>query len=743
MNTTGILGLKRREVLLLLCAALAALAVFTYHGVGGCGFVNFDDTTLISGNPHIRDGLTWKSLSWAFSGSLEYVPHWHPLTWLAIMAEYSLAGPEPAVFHLVNMVLHLANVWLFFLLLTGATKRIWPSLLAAALFAVHPLHVESVAWASELKDVLSTLFWLLAAHAYLRQVRAKSEAKSSTGWSLLVMGCMLLGLMAKPMLVMLPVSLLVLDYWPLGRFAQDGKTPLAALLSLIKEKLLLFAVSLAGAVLTIHTASLGRAMVSTDALSLLGRIQNAVISYALYLKSYVFPSGLAVYYPLPPGSRTGAFLLSCAVLLALSLAAWMPRKRFPFLIAGWAWFLLVFLPVIGLLQTGTQAMADRFIYVPSLGLHFAVAWSVARLAGDKRGRTALAAVGSVAVVAMLCFASLRQVPHWRDSQSLFDHALEVTSGNHQIHNALGIVLLGTGDVAQASRHFTKALEAKPDSAAAFRGLGLAALKQGDADRAVELFQRALASDPEYPEALSDLGNAYLIQGKWAEAKQQFQAALAASPGDIAARFGLGLALVQESKAKEAEAQFLAVLEEEPRHAQALYRLGILGLGTGNPPGACLALYHSLALDPGSAQTHATLGGALLTFPVLNKALLPFSRWSAPNLSVGHNALETVLFHLVRAVTLNPALPGPYNNIGATLFNAGQPKTAAAYFQKALAANPDYLDAHVNMGLTMLTLEEPVQAAKHLARALELDPDNPRVLQALELIKSMSPFDPGH
>ena len=525
----------------LIALALLVLVIAAYGRVGHHGFVGHDDGQYVYENPQVRSGLTLRGISWAFTTT--YQANWHPLTWLSHMADVQMFGLEAGWHHRMNVVIHALNAVLLCLVLTGMTGAMWRSAMVAALFAVHPVHVESVAWAAERKDVLSTFFWLLTMGLYAGYVRRPG------GWRYLgVTLSFVLGLLSKPMLVTLPFVLLLLDFWPLGRLA-SREPPVAAAGPMSRERnprpvlekvpLLLLA---AGSSLVTYLAQASKAAVpSLENLPLADRISNALISYVLYLAKTVWPTSLAVFYPHPSsiGERIPMWqpLLAAIVLAELTLLALSYGRLRPYLAVGWLWYLGTLVPVIGIVQVGSQAMADRYTYVPLIGIFIAIVWGVAELLGRWRYRRPVLAALSLAVILVLSLATWLQTAYWRDNASLFARAIAVTRKNWLAWNSLG------------TYH----------------------LEHGDARRAIASYQEALRFDPTYAEAWINRGVAHEAIGQYQQAIACYEAALRLGSVDDIALYNLVLAYSKQGsreKALEAHRRLQAI---DPAKAEELLR----------------------------------------------------------------------------------------------------------------------------------------------------------------------------
>ena len=527
------------------CLALIAANLIVYASVWHHDFVNYDDDQYVSTNTVVLRGLTWHSASWAFTTG--YAVNWHPLTWLSHMLDVQLYGLDPGPHHLTNLLFHIANTLLLFGLLRRMTGALGGSAFVAGLFAVHPLHVESVAWVAERKDVLSTLFWMLTLWAYVEYVRRPGLRRY---WAVLLFFA--LGLMAKPMLVTLPFVLLLLDFWPLGRMGlgpnpADGwalsRDGWATTVRLVWEKLPLLALTVMSSIVTLVVHRRGGAVISLGATPLNLRVANALVSYVAYIGQMLWPARLAVLYPyaqsLPGWWTAGAFL----GLMAISVAVIRAGPRRPYLLVGWLWYLGTLVPVIGLIQVGDQARADRYTYIPLIGLFIVVAWGVPDLMVRWPFRR-IALPAAAGLVSLACVIAARgQLRYWQDSTTLWTHALAVTTGNTIVHNNLGVVLADQGKLEEAIAHYSEALRIKADSADAHNNLGVALADQGKLEEAIAHYSEALRIQPDYADAHNNLGVALADQGKLDEAIAHFSEALRIKPDYIKARDNLRLTLV--------------------------------------------------------------------------------------------------------------------------------------------------------------------------------------------------------
>jgi hypothetical protein len=497
-----------RAVLPAIVLSLFLLVSGVYWQVGEHPFINLDDNMYVSGNPVVLRGLTLEGASWAFTTL--HAGNWHPLTWLSHMLDVELFGAEPGWHHRMNMLYHLLGTELLFLVLWRMTGGVWQSAFVAALFGIHPLHVESVAWVAERKDVLSTLFWILTMGAYLRYAR-----RPGTGRYLLTVVPFALGLMCKPMLVTLPFALLLLDWWPLGRAATaDPPVPprwghrVRGLPRLVLEKVPLLVLSAVSCAITFHAQSGFGAVSPLEHIPFGSRISNALVSYVAYLGKAAWPASLSVYYPHPALSDSGipAWKVAGAVALlcGLTILAIRHMDRRPYLGVGWLWYLGTLVPVIGVVQVGEQAMADRYTYVPLIGIFLAAAWGFTEaLAGWRLRKPALAGIGGGLILAMGVTA-WHQAGYWRDSTTLFTRSLEVTGKNWAIWNNLGISYARLGQLPQAINCYREALRQKSDFAEAWYNLGVGCDKLGEVRQAIGYYREALRIRPDYALARENL-----------------------------------------------------------------------------------------------------------------------------------------------------------------------------------------------------------------------------------------------
>jgi len=650
---------------------LVAVTLLVYAPVRNQEFIEYDDNSYVTGNPHIAEGLSWEGISWGLTSFREGV--WNPLTWWSFLLDYELFGMDPAGFHLTNLLLHLSGTLVLFFVLGQMTGSLVRSALVAALFALHPLSVESVAWVTERKNVLSALFWFLTMGAYLGYVR-----RPSMGRCLATLALLILGLITKPVLVTLPCVLLLLDYWPLGRLGESLLQWRRRLPSLILEKLLLMVPVALVSLVTIEAARSVQAMADLQSLSLGSRAGNALLSYLLYLKKILWPTQLAVFYPHPVDSLSPLLILvSCVLLVGISLLVWWQRRH-GYLLVGWLWYLGTLFPTSGLFQTGGQAIADRFTYVPQIGIFLILVWGIADVLGSRPRARILPAPAAVVPLLLLALMTRSQLQYWQNSTTLFEHALRVTDNNHVAHRVLGEVLRRERQLQPAVRHFREAIRIHPGSAAAHNSLALALLDQGRLQEARTHLDLALKINPRFVEAHNNLGTILLREG------------------DLA----------------EAESRFLRALEIDSDFAEAHGNMGLLLAAQGDVAGAMEQYRLALRKAPDLSDSHNNLGVALMEA----------------------DRVEEAVVHLRRALEINPDDREAHANLGLALARSGRAGEAADLLSRAVLLWPDFAPAHYYLGLIAEEQGDTEGAVASYRLALEYDPEHPGARRRLEEVQ---------
>lgn len=755
-------------------AAFLGLATMTlYWPATHHDFVDYDDDLYVTENDQVQKGLTAESIPWAFSHLVS--GNWHPLTMLSHMLDCQLYGLRPWGHHLTNLLLHALNTVLVFLLFWRLTGARWRSAGVAALFAWHPLHVESVAWVAERKDVLSTCFGLFALIFYARFAQ-RPEAGSSGSVAgdrrslfplpssicyLLSLSCFALGLMSKPMLVTWPFLFLLLDYWPLQRFQSTRWQPL------VIEKIPFFALAAVASVVTLMVQQ--RAMVSLATMPLGLRCENALISYCRYLFKMFWPVELAVFYPTPAHWPLGWVLLAGIFLGGLTVFFWRKRRRHPFLLVGWLWFVGTLVPVIGLVQVGGQAMADRYAYVPSVGLLLLLIWGGHELA--RRWRTQVIGLSlAVSTALILCAATTRQqLTYWQNGETLFRHALKLTADNNVARNNLGVALLvgkqtnaamsqfqaalrlnpacveahdnlgkvlaQQGEIVAAISHYQAAISLKPDDAARYNSLGNFFIKQGRTNDAISQYQTAIRIKPDDAEAHDNLGNLLFMQGRTNDAISQFQTAIRLKPADAEAHNNLGNLLALQGRTAAATSQFQEAIRLKPDYAEAHHNFGLLLAKNGQTNAAIRQLQETLRLTPEDAPLHYLLGNWLAKQGRLAEAIFEFqaaihlqtdfaeARNNLGNLLAKQGRTDEAITQFHEALRFKPDYADVHFNLGNAFLKRGQLDEAIGQFQAVTRLSPDFAPAHYLLGVVLARKDQAGDAITQFQEALRLKPDD--------------------
>ena len=655
---------------------LLVITVAAYWPVHTYELVNYDDYMYITESPYVTAGLTLDGVAWAlttFDAS-----NWHPLTWLSHMLDTELYGRNPGGRHLTSVVLHAINGLLLFFVLWKITGSLLPSASIAALFVIHPLHVESVAWVSERKDVLSTLFWLLTMWAYVGY-----SARPNLQRYLLVALALALGLLAKPMLVTLPFVFLLLDFWPLGRLRLASfKDPseYRMVWKLVWEKLPLFGLVAASTVMTYLAQQAGGTVRSLETFPFWVRAENALVTYVGYIGKMFWPSKLSVFYPHPGSTLPIWQVLGSALLLiaASALVIWARRRR-PYLAVGWFWYLGTLVPVIGLLQLGGQAMADRYTYVPLIGLFIMIAWGIPDLVARWSYRRVGLTIAVCIVLLTLVVSTRAHVAHWQNSTTLFEHALRVTTDNHLAHNNLAVALTEQGRIEEAVAHYREALRIRPNFIKAHNNLGHMLTQQGELTEAIALLSRALEYRPGYANAHNNLGLALAQKGDLTGAIAHYTQSIRIRPDNKKAHNNLGLALARQGKLDEAIVHYREALRLKPDYANAHNSLGIALARQGKFGDAIFHLNEALRINPDDANAHNNMGLLL----------------------VREGKLAEAIDHYSQALRVSPDNEQIHNNLGIALVEQGKLTEAIAHYSRALEIRPGYQAARNNLNKALL------------------------------------------
>ena len=594
----------RREfaISMLICMGI----LFIYGQVVGFDFVNCDDPKYVTGNPHVLSGLTRDGVIWAF-GNI-YDGNWFPLTWLSLMIDGTLYRGQPWGFHLTNLMWHLANSLLLFFLMRTMTGALWRSAFVAALFALHPLHVESVAWISERKDVLCTFWGLLGLVAYIAYCRRPSGFRYG-----LVFISLLLGLMSKSMLVTFPFILLLLDFWPLGRMSEpngDDRSfnSLPRVAVLVREKIPFFALSALFCGITFWAQKTGGGVPSLDLYPMDVRNTNALVALTTYLGKVLWPFRLAVFYPHPGDTlATGHVVVAGSFLVIVTTAAIATHRNFPYLTVGWLWFLGTLVPVIGLVQVGGQAMADRYMYIPLIGIGIIMAWGGADLAERLKIRRSIIVAGSLILLSMWTLQAHRQAGHWKNGIALFEHALAVTDNNFVAHINLGNALLAAGHPESAVFHLKQAVAIRPHEATAHFNLGGALTDMGDRKGAMDCYREALRRDPDYPGAHGNLANLLTMEGNYTEAHTHYLQEMAITPESPGTVGNLANLLAIMGQFDAAAAHYERTIAMDSSDPATRWNYGKVLKAMGNLPEAERQVMEAIRLDPENSAAYLDAG----------------------------------------------------------------------------------------------------------------------------------------
>lgn len=591
---------ERNKLTFFLSYVLVAATLLVYWQLGGHGFVIYDDPEYVYENPFVRMGLTSTSIEWAFTTF--HSANWHPVTWLSHMIDVQLFGLDPWGHHMTNLILHTANVLLLFLLLCRLTGFPWRSMVVASLFALHPLHVESVAWIAERKDLLSTFFWLITLYFYADYVRSPAR-----GRYLLVIVAFTVGLMTKPMLVTIPFVLLLLDFWPLGRIRRSDPIGLGgadkagiSVRQLLLEKVPLLVLTAVSCGITLFAQQSVGAVKSLSNYPLTSRLANALTVYADYLYKMAWPQNLAVFYPFPTTILWGPLLAASGLLATISIAAFFSRDKKPYILFGWLWYLGTLVPVIGIVQVGGQASADRYTYIPLIGIFVALTWWLSDCTSGYRQRKIILTTITVAVLAACTVITVKQISYWQNDVTLFSHALAVTDENYVAHNNLGFALVQNGKYAEAGWHFSEAIRIAPSLADAWLNQGDNLLRAGEIEKSLPYFSRAIELRPNFPAAYNDLGVAMMRRGRLHEADENFTRAVALDPFMADGSFNKGMVTSMMGRPEEAISHFAKALQLNPDNPGYHVRIGVELINLKRFADARVYFSEALRLNPNDA-----------------------------------------------------------------------------------------------------------------------------------------------
>jgi len=663
-----------------ICITLAVLVILVFGQVARHDFVNYDDDLYVYANPQVLQGLTMKSFVWAFTSG--HATNWHPVTWLSHMADIELFGlvgdhhggflDGPGGHHLMSVMLHLLNTVLLFLVLKAMTDAVWPAAGVAALFAVHPTHVESVAWIAERKDVLSGLFWMLTMLAYIAYSR-----RSTPGRYLLVLALYAAGLMAKPMLVTLPFVLLLLDYWPLRRSSRARSWR-----RLWSEKVPLFALSAVSCVVTYQVQLSGGAVRSLDVVPLHVRAINAPVAYMHYLLNMVWPQGLAVHYPLESTATSPEWaVLALLVFIAITLVAWRCRSTLPCLVVGWLWFVGTLVPVIGIVQVGDQAYADKYTYLPYIGLLIAVAYGLRGVPWTWPARDVLFRIAAALVVGAFSWCAWVQTGFWKNSETLFTHALAVTENNARAYYNRGVSYLESGKHDSALNDFDKAIELKKD----------------------------------HVEAYSNRAMLYQMLRRYQDAAADFESALRLKANPLT-YYNRGRLFSAWGKFDRALDDYTKAIELQPDFSKAYHNRGHTYFRMDKNERALADLDRAIHLDPYDATAYNNRGGVYQ--------------------NLGQN--ELALADYTKAIKLEPDHVSAYYNRGRAFAQAGTFDRAVSDFTEAIALQPDFTNAYLHRGNAFEVLKKYNLASADYTRSIQVQPRNAQAQSNLARLLATCP-----
>jgi Flp pilus assembly protein TadD len=569
--------------LLLILLALVCVVLVAYWYVGECDFIGFDDDLYVSENPYVVAGLTSQGVAWALTAG--HASTWQPLVWLSYMADSEIHGLNPSWFHRTNLLIHIANILLLFAFLAWSTKAIWRSAAVAALFALHPIHVESVAWVAERKDVLSGFFWFLTLICYTWYVKRGKFWRYS-----LVFLCLCLGLMAKPMLVTIPFVLLLLDYWPFNRSSLGARR-------LVLEKLPLLVPVAVSSLITYSVQKAGGSVMSLDQIPFIARLGNAPVFYVQYLMKCSWPMDLAILYPHPgvvPGWQT---ILAIIALSGVTVLVFKKATRCPFATTGWLWFLGTFVPVIGLVQIGLHGIADRFAYIPLIGIYILVVWGMHLVVGESKRGKWIITLTLVHVIMLLAVRTRLQTRKWKDGETLFAHATKVTENNWAMHNCLGAALQRQNRMPEATKQFLIAASINETRPRIHYNIGCALQMQNKFEQAIEHYNTALKLEPGHIKANFNLGCGYDAAGDVMGAHSHYQGVLSVAPNHVRALNNMGGLFLRQNRFKDAVRYYEMAIECDPSYVNARYNLGAVLYRQGAALEAAKHFLEVITIDP--------------------------------------------------------------------------------------------------------------------------------------------------
>jgi tetratricopeptide (TPR) repeat protein len=692
---------RQKRLILGLCLLLAAGIIAVYAQTAGFDFADYDDPAYVKDNPKVPEGLTLSGIEWAFTA--KYESNWIPLVWLSLMLDRNIFGTWAGGFHLVNVAFHIANTILLFWVLKRYSKSLWASFFVAALFALHPLHVESVAWVTERKDVLSTLFWMLIMLAYVRYVEIPTVKRYT-----IICVVFSLGLMTKSMLVTLPFVLLLMDYWPLRRLFPDfGEISQAeearagiSIGRLIWEKTPLFILSAASCVVTFVAQKTGGAVMRLSTIPIEYRIGNALVSYCDYIVKTFRPIGLAVFYPHPAKDLAGwKVAVAVAVLMTITIVVILLRRR-RYLLVGWLWYLGTLVPVIGIVQVGTQSMADRYTYLPLTGIFIMLVWLVGDIVAKWRYKAVLVGVAGSAIISTLGVMAFVQVSYWRDTMSLFTHAAAVTKDNYVAYSLIGARYAEKGDLDSAMRAFEIILKISPKDADTLYNVAKSLALRGKTEQALEFYNRVLAILPDDADTHAAIAMMEVDKGNVERAVELYKEGLSKKPDDGGLHGGLGSLYLQMGLVDEAVKELETAVELKAD--SAIYgNLAMAVLAKGDSDMAMAYLNKAIKLDPADAEAHYNLGNCYLSQDLPAKAVGEYEK----------------------AIKLKPKYVKAYGNLAVSYVRMGRADEAVANFRRVVELEPNSPDGRFNLANILAGTGKIDEALDQLLMTVELAPQD--------------------
>jgi len=685
------------------CLFLVTSTISIYLKIYHYDFVSFDDNEYVYENLHVKSGITLTNILWAFTAF--HSNNWHPLTWISHMLDCHLYGLTPGLHHLTNLFFHIVNSLLLFFIFKQMTGSQWKSAFIAVIFALHPLHVESVVWISERKDVLSTFFWMLTIWSYIRYV--KQPGIQRYVWILLFF---ILGLLCKPMVVTLPFVLILLDYWPLNRFQYQSifDVKKEIWLRIFLEKVPLFILVTIFCFLTYYAQKHGGIVKSLDVFPFQVRIANAIVSYMNYIGKMIYPVDLAFLYPyhgMPPWWKIA---IACLLFFIISFLALKNIRKNPYVIVGWLWYVGTLVPVIGLVQVGMQTMADRYTYIPSIGLLIIIGWGIPELTIPWQHKKKGVAAAAVIMISIFAAVTWKQIGYWKNSMTMLEHTIKVTSNNYIALDSLGVELFKQGRIEDAINYYIQSSRIYPNNPYPHFNLGVALYLKGHIEEAVRQYIEALNIESNYFKAHTNLGAALFAQGKTEEAVKHYLDAIRINPDFIDAHINLGIAFNKQGRIEDAIKQFNQALIIDPNNINVHFNLGTDLEKIGRIDEAINHYSEAVRVNPNLLEAQYLLGNALLRRGRVNEAIQHYFQVLRikPDCAEAHNNLGTAFYQqgridesidqYLQAIRIKHDYAEANNNLGGAYFLKGDIRAATSCFQEALRINPNYESAKNNL-----------------------------------------------